>query len=491
MDNYDIIICGAGPSGLALAHYCSNINKKILIIEKEDDIGGCHRVRRVPVKYNDSIQNVFTEHGPRIYSSTYKVFINLLNDLQLQFTDIFTPYNFNMTTIGGETVWKVLSYYELTRLVIAFLQLILNYDYGKDISMLEFMIENDFKTESKDIIDRICRLTDGASSNNYTLNEFLQLFNQQALYTIYQPKYPNDTVLFKRWRKYLISKNVDFMLNTSVERLQGNDNIVDSVITTSGKKINGKTIVLAIPPINIVDILDKSNKNIKNAFGDFEIFKQWSIKTRYIDYLSITFHWDTILNLDKIYGFPKTEWGVAFVVLTDYMQFEETVSKTVISVAVTITDQKSLKINKTPNECSKDELIQEVFYQLTLAFPNLPKPALSLLSPGVIYKNNQWISIDTSFISTSQQPFLNSSSKTINNLYNLGTHNGNHLYKFTSLESAVTNGLALAIKLYPNIKNNYSITSAIQLTDIIRVVFIIFLIYFILFRINKKNIFNE
>lgn len=183
--------------------------------------------------------------------------------------------------------------------------------------------------------------------------------------------------------------------------------------------------------------------------------------------------------------------GVAFVVLTDYMQFEETVSKTVISVAVTITDQKSLKINKTPNECSKDELIQEVFYQLTLAFPNLPKPTLGLLSPGVIYKNNQWISIDTSFISTSQQAFLNSSSKTINNLYNLGTHNGNHLYKFTSLESAVTNGLALAIKLYPSIENNYSITSAIQLTDIIRIVIIIFLIYFILFRINKKNIFNE
>ena len=282
------------------------------------------------------------------------------------------------------------------------------------------------------------------------------------------------------------------MLNTNVERLIEKNGNINSVITTSGKQILGKTIILAIPPINMVNILENSDQSIKNAFGDFETLKQWAIKTRYIEYLSMTFHWDTILTLDKIYGFPKTEWGVAFIVLTDYMHFDEPVSKTVISLAVTITDQKSSRINKLPNECSKDELIQEVFYQLTLAFPNLPQPTLSLLSPGVIYKNNQWISTDTAFISTSQQPFLDSSSKTINNLYNLGTHNGNHLYKFTSLESAVTNGLSLAIKLYPDIKTKYTITSTIQLTDIIRIIIIILLIYFILLWINnKQNTFNE
>jgi hypothetical protein len=493
-DSYDLVICGSGPSGLALAHYCSNmdINKKILIIEKENDIGGCHRVRRIPVKYNNSIQNIFTEHGPRVYSSTYKVFAKLLDDLELQFTDIFTPYNFNISTIGGNTIWKVLSYTELMYLVISFLQLTLNYNYGLHISMFEFMTQNNFKQDSIDTIDRICRLTDGATSNNYTLHEFLQLFNQQAFYTLYQPKYTMDTVLFKKWHKYLTSKNVDFMLNTNVERLIEKHGNINSIITTSGEQIFGNTFVIATPPINMVNILENSKEPIKNAFGDFETLKQWAIKTRYIEYLSMTFHWDTILNLDNVYGFPKTEWGVAFIVLTDYMKFEETISKTVISLAVTITDQKSSRINKTPNECSETELIQEVFYQLTLAFPNLPQPTLSLLSPGVIYKNNQWISKDTAFISTSQQPFLDSSSKTINNLYNLGTHNGNHLYKFTSLESAVTNGLSLATKIYPVIQTKYTITSSIQVTDVIRIIIIIILIYFILFWINnKQNTFNE
>ena len=70
-------------------------------------------------------------------------------------------------------------------LVISFLHLTFDYNYGMDTSMFEFMIKNNFKKDSIDMIDRLCRLTDGASSQNYTLHEFLQLFNQQALYTIY------------------------------------------------------------------------------------------------------------------------------------------------------------------------------------------------------------------------------------------------------------------------------------------------------------------
>lgn len=52
---YDLVIIGGGPSGLSLAQKCCK-SKKILIIDKENDIGGCHRVRRI-------LNNLFTEHG--------------------------------------------------------------------------------------------------------------------------------------------------------------------------------------------------------------------------------------------------------------------------------------------------------------------------------------------------------------------------------------------------------------------------------------------
>ena len=47
MNKYDLIIIGSGPSGLSLANCCSKIkNLKILIIDKESVIGGCHKVKK-------------------------------------------------------------------------------------------------------------------------------------------------------------------------------------------------------------------------------------------------------------------------------------------------------------------------------------------------------------------------------------------------------------------------------------------------------------
>ena len=120
--NYDIVIVGAGPSGLALAQCCSFINKKVLIIEKENDIGGCHRVRRI--KSGDEF--LFNEHGPRIYSSTYKVFITLLKKMDLDFYDLFVPYKFNITTIGRESIWTALTFGELFMLFSDFIALLIN-----------------------------------------------------------------------------------------------------------------------------------------------------------------------------------------------------------------------------------------------------------------------------------------------------------------------------------------------------------------------------
>ena len=59
------VIIGSGPAGLAFANYAikANPNEKILIIEKDKVIGGCHKVNR--------IDGYFCEHGPRIYISNY------------------------------------------------------------------------------------------------------------------------------------------------------------------------------------------------------------------------------------------------------------------------------------------------------------------------------------------------------------------------------------------------------------------------------------
>ena len=182
-----MIIIGGGPSGLALAQ-CLCDNYKILIIEKEPEIGGCHRVFRVD--YKD--EKIFTEHSPRIYSTSYKNFELILKNMNTSFIELFTPYHFSMSQIGGETVFSTLSFSEIFKIGLQFFLVIFNNEHGMNITMEEFMTKHNFKEASKQLVDRLTRLTDGAGADRYTLNEFLQLFNQQFLYRIYQPKKPND-----------------------------------------------------------------------------------------------------------------------------------------------------------------------------------------------------------------------------------------------------------------------------------------------------------
>ena len=479
MDKYDLIIIGAGPSGLVLAQCVIKLNKKILILEKESDIGGCHRVRRV--------NGLFTEHGPRIYSTTYKVFNKLLKEMNVEFKELFKEYNFTITQIGGETVFSTLEWRELILLGIELFKLMINKNTGINISMEDFLRNNNFKEDSIEIIDRVCKLTDGGGIEKYTMNQFLQLFNQQILHKLYQPNKPLDEGLFKIWKEYLEKNGVEFSLNIEIEDIKIDNGKIENIKIRRGSNnfiINGDKYVFAIPPKNLNEIVKKYD--IKNDWGDLERFSK---ETEYIDYISVTFHWSKKLELNKIYGFPKTEWGLAYIVLTDYMEFKEENSKTVISSAVTITDRKSKNNNKTANECNKEELIKEMMYQLRQSFPEIPEPSISLISPGVIYDENEkkWKSLDTAFISNSKEGFLKYENNVIKNMYNLGTHNGNSYYKFTSMESAVSNSVALSKILYKELNNKkyIELEKAIEISDIFDLVIIILIIYFIYIIIKE------
>lgn len=464
---YDIIIIGAGPSGLALAHACSALNIKILIIDSNDSIGGCHRVTRV--------NGYFTEHGPRIYTSAYKNFTTLLNEMNVKFNDLFVPYNFQITTIGNKTIFSTLSFSELLTLFYDFIKLMTNDDYGKNITMKNHT--KHFKLESIDIIDKICRLTDGADISKYTLNEFLQLANQQLLYTIYEPNLPTDEGLFKVWRQFLEKGGVEFMLDSKVEKIGGVNNIAEYIVI-NGKNIKGKTIVIATPPEQIINILEKSPINYANAFGDLNKLKEYSNKTKYIEYVQVSFHWKDKLKLNKIYGFSSSNWSVAFIVLSDYMDTRCEPSKTIISAAITNTEAKSEFLNKTTNECNQNEIINEIFRILELSFGKLPEPTIAIFNPRNKFIDNKWISLDSAFVSSAFS--LNSaeqfdfSSKTIKNLWNVGTHNDRHLYRFTTLESAVTNALILSHQLYPELKYKYKIKNIITIKFLLQLSIIVF-----------------
>ena len=461
----DLLIVGGGPAGLALAQLVSKQNKNITLIESEDTLGGCHKVNRV--------QGYFTEHGPRVYSDAYTNFKILLKDMDLDFYDLFTPYNFSITSIAKKTVWSTLNMTELFSFVVEFMKLIVNSNHGKKVTLYNFTKSRRFKKDSIEIIDRICRLTDGADINRYTLNQFLQLFNYQALTKLYQPKEPNDIGLFRIWEEKLLKMGVTIMKGTRAKKLVDRNTLA----TSNGLVISFNKIVFAMPPKYIQEILHDSFD--KYVFS--HNFNTFATNTEYITYISITFHWESRLKLPKIYGFPKSEWGIVFVDTTDYFKNQNTI----LSVAITIPEGVSENLKKTANQCTKQELISETFKQIFQYFELLENEWMyskAFVYNKVYYDGSKYKSKETAYFNTGETiPFK---SNVYDNIYNVGTHNGHSVYPFTSLESAVSNSIVLANDLGYKVN---SIDSSWTVVGSIKVLLLLLLLFTINYIFGNKK----
>jgi hypothetical protein len=275
----------------------------------------------------------------------------------------------------------------------------------------------------------------------------------------------------------LNSEVIDFTQN------QENNKIVSCDIVNkydqNKTKVNviGDQFVVALPPKLITNIIKTTS--VRDAFGNYKDFDKWAIETNYIPYVSVAFHWDTKLNLAKKYGFPKSDWGVSSIILSDYMTFGERSSKTVISTAVTIIDKKSRYCCKAANDCpNKTEFIEEVFRQLKETYPELSSPTVAIMTPNNYYdnKNKRWESVDTAYLSAHQTGYIPYKSEKYDNLYNVGTHNGNSVYKFTSMESAISNSLNLSLELFPELTEKYKEKYLFTVRDILFLVLITILV---------------
>ena len=426
----DYVIIGGGPCGLTIALYLSELGKKCVLIDKNENLGGCHRVTRVE-------DDLFTEHGPRIYSSAYYNVDTILKKIGTSWDDTFVKSKFS---IGGNMLSQF-SIKEMFVFGIEIFKMVLGIN-TKNQTVKEFADKHNFSEKTKDYMNRICRLTDGAGDDRYSIHQFMQLFNQNFLHTLYQPRKPNDQYLFKLWEEKLLENNVAIFKDTDV--LAINDNIVK----TNFGEIICKKIVICIPPKPFLKLSQNSfiqNKSLYEIWGEANDvnISEWVEKNSYINDIPITFHWEEPHELPKIWGFPRNDWGIAFVVLTDYMK-PENGYKLVISTCITIQDFKSKFTHKTAQESNREELVSEVFRQLKASFPSLPNPDKSIIHPKISRENNQWVEQDTAYF---KQTFIQSHTKFAENIYYVGTQNGNSYYNFTSMESAVTNALFAVNKM--------------------------------------------
>ena len=439
---YDYIIIGGGPTALTLAYYFSELKIKCLILERDNNIGGCHSVRLV--------NNYFSEHGPRVYSSAFINFISLLKKMDINFYDYFVLYK--------DIEILETSLYEKIYLIIGYICYLLYPIYFNKISVKSYF--NNLSNEFNFKINRLCILTDGMDYSKYSMTKFFNLITQNMFCTLYQPKYPNNIGLFKLWLNKLDKKYITILTNSEVLKINYNHNKIINVETINNM-YSAEKYILCIPPKPMYNLL--LNSNIPNVFKNN--FKQWVNKNSYNDYISITFHFNNKMIINKKLDYPQSKNGLIYIVVSNYFINCNT---TIISTSLSLlTDDIHI--------LSKNELINETFKQLLQYLPELPQYDKAIMNPNNVKINNKWVSLDTNFVSTIDYNFLKQESKIIKNIFNVGTQNNYNKYDFTTIETAIINALFF-IKKYHNKKINIK-----QTIDIKKYIYFLILIV-ILFK---------
>jgi hypothetical protein len=327
-NNYDYIILGTEPAGLTMAYYLGKIGKKCLLVDKNNNIGGSYISKK--------INGLYYDNGPKLISNSFFNLKHLLHQFGTSFNKQFTKYNFDTSTIGSDA----LETFTLCEKLILCLELIRVYfEKDRNMSLKDFFEHNSFSFDSIEHSDKILRLINGGTIENYNLQDFLEIFNQELFYNLYVPNKPIDLGIFKLWFEQILkTQNVDILLDSNYYIKYNNNNISKIII-------NNQEYF--------------ANKYINSTLN-------YRINNKY----SITFHWDTKIDFPKITHFPKTDWGLTCIILSDYMEFNNKNSVTVISCIINKITTDSTFINKPAESCNEKEILQETFRQFKESFSN-------------------------------------------------------------------------------------------------------------------------
>ena len=423
--DYDTIVVGAGPSGLTLATYLPG---RTLVLERDATIGGIHKVRR-------DVEGYFSEHGPRVYSGTFYNFKRVLQDIGLPWDQVFAPAQFSPQLIDGKNWYRWLSVREVSVLVLHFMLMAINPSHGKNVTMQDMCRAYGFSDRSCRYIDAVCRFSDGAGADRYSLHEFLHGFSDHGK-GFFEPRKANDKLLFPHWQRFLEGRGVQIKLATPVAKVEHRCGRVTGVSVTVGKEVKSYTaprVVMAIPPENAAALLRASGLK-EPGYATF------SRATRYEEYFCVTYHFPSdAAPLVTHAGLRSTPWGLVYMEMSKYMSGEATAF---ISVAASQLRVRSPRTGKTVHESTRPEAIAEILRQLPIADDLKARLVKAVPSSCLQRTKDMWVNIDKAYIYSARYPGgWPATLGCCRGLHNVGCQNGLSWYPFTSFESAVGNAL--------------------------------------------------
>lgn len=465
------IIIGGGITGLSLTYILAQNGYNVELIEKNKQLGGSWNSQWIDNKY-------WSENSPRVlvYSGYVKL---LLNDLNIKSTDLANVYG-NFFTQLYKMLLFIYPYLNLNDIIlIIYYYIIYNYISYHNITIEEWFNKVNLSNKAKKLLTILSVLFNDIPKKT-NVNDFFYTLNIPG--TLKQYKNPNilNHKIEQKLKKY---KNVKIRKNTTVLKLNQNNKLINNIVCLDNNSnkmytIKCDKVILSCQTLGLLKIIKNSDNLIRNNWINYNWLENWVNNTYYVG-VGFQLHFKEKFGNLNFCETCSSEWIIIIEEVSNWLlkKSNDKNINTVWSCCIVNTDTISKNINKTVNQCTKEEIIKESLYQINQKI-KISKPYKITFSEGLYKKNNKWMSKNTGF-TRGKYGYLDIKGN-IDNLYALGTftkpiHKGVAIMNH-GIEASVT----YINKYEPKLKgfhNKYVSTS----TYLFRILIIIIVLYYILF----------
>ena len=433
---YDIIIFGGGLSGLTLAHELIKSGFKILIIEKDNELGGMVR--------SDIKTNLYpSEHSWRGYAPFYKNTFQLMKEIPYYDTTVYNnlsipvdffllydkEYNYKSLLSIGD---KIILYYLGINYLLSGKRREYYYSYNVQPFLKKYLTNDGYNH----MINFVTGPGYGMNKNELSMGH---LFRFPIISTIHKKNHthihssncnnykhistdnwhvmngPTSNVWIEPWVNYLKSKGVDILTNTELLKIIYKKNNITSVkIRKNGiiRQLNANEYILSINPFNTIDIL--KNSKMSNLYNTFKSLTN-NTKSKQISF-RIGINKEIKYPIDNIaFVMNDSEFNITWYPQEKHWKQKPNI-KSLWSGTIIDFEKKGKLFNKNAEKLDNNKLKQEIIYQI-LRSKSFKK--LIHKNNGFYIKNEdiEYIEIwhEWNFINGNQEQ---SNKKWVNNIYN-------------------------------------------------------------------------
>jgi len=429
MNDYSII--GGGPVGLSLALILGLNNKNVTLIEREKQLGGTWKLQWVDNEY-------FSEHAPRVLHNglSDNHFFQLLNYLNLNNKKEVAYVYGNIFQCNIKLLKFFISYMTVNDF-ITLLYFSVKYKFvDSSLTVKQWLNKYNISKGGRKALS-IMAVTISDRPDKLKIVDLIG--SASGIGAFYQLKNPN------KWIDHIekILKNMPNVViykNYSLVQINTESNLVSELVIYNKerhqyKRINSDRYILAVEPSSLINIIYNSNFQIKNNWKNFIWIKKWCSDSYYIGF-------GFQLNFKEKIKFPddwcwscRGDWNVIITPISEWVNVfsKDAAIKTTWSCCIVDMDTKSTRLNKTPNECSKEEIIDECLYQINRVYKI--KPDKITVTPGLYKKNGVWMSENTAF-SRTDMGYIPMKGK-IDNLFYISSGNDVGMKTVTTIDRSL------------------------------------------------------